>query len=398
MDENIIEAEFTEEMQQPTSTDIEQIIVLSPAPDQEESENAPQRLLIWPLVVIGLIALTIGACSSFLLYPLFFQRTTITLYPTHYTVSRTVVFTDAQIPLRTLRQSETQIKTVATTGIVTRPATAAQGTLVFYNSSLMAQTIAAGTLLTASNGVEVVTDETVTIAGATPPTEASARIHAHTVTTGSSSNLFPDAIAGKCCKENIFAYNNAFVGGADPTTYHTATATDVEHLTTLLKASLNQKVQSNVDAQVAPGEILLPLQCSADTKNSVPIGGAAETLTITETENCTAKAYQRSDLQTKSSGYLTTEAQKLYGDLYTSKDIQTRITDTANNKITILISGNFSYHLSSADEQKLKYRLAGKKRKEAQLLLLNMQGITKVQIIGQDVLPDAKRIDIQMQT
>src|SRR5207237_9532180 len=84
--------------------------------------------------------------------------------------------------------TSSQSPTVQATGRGHQDARAASGTLIFYNGAFSPQTINAGTVYTGSSGVQVATDQTVTIPAASPPYLGQASITAHAVNPGSSGN------------------------------------------------------------------------------------------------------------------------------------------------------------------------------------------------------------------
>src|SRR5207248_7333229 len=63
-----------------------------------------------------------------------------------------------------------QSQTVATTGHGHQPAEQARGYITFYNGLFTSQTIAAGTILTGSDGVQISTDQEAIVPAANPPT------------------------------------------------------------------------------------------------------------------------------------------------------------------------------------------------------------------------------------
>ena len=101
---------------------------------------------------------------------------TITLVPVARDLSLTTTMmaiepgtaTGGQIPARRLPPlTLTQTKTALATGKRHQDAEAAMGTITFYNGLFTSQTIAAGTTLTGSDGVQVITDQLAVIPAAT---------------------------------------------------------------------------------------------------------------------------------------------------------------------------------------------------------------------------------------
>ena len=357
-----------------------------------------QRRTTWKTFSLFVVACVLGGVLGLLLNPLLFQRATITLYPTSQTITRDITFTDAQLALRTLSPVQaTQSTTVPTTGIVTRSAVPAIGTLTFYNAALLAQTISVGTLI----NNEVVTDATVTIPAGTLATKGIASVQAHTIATGTESNIPANTLYGPCCRDNILVQNSAFHGAANPTSFHTATSTDIQNAVPGLKTLLDTRVQKDIAAQIQPSETALPQHCTVTTKNSVEPGVQAESITVTSSERCTVNVYTTHALQSLSIAYLTTEAQKTYIG-YQADNITTDVVSVQENtnhiKIRVQLNGHFSYRLTSKDEEAIKTMLSGKSKNEAYILLLGTQGINHIQVESQETLPDASRIDVLVAT
>jgi hypothetical protein len=78
---------------------------------------------------------------------------------------------------------------VVATGMKTYASTAAHGTLTIYNGSILSQELPHGMILTAQDGVEVITDETVVIAAGNPPAYGIAHVSVHAVVAGSKGNI-----------------------------------------------------------------------------------------------------------------------------------------------------------------------------------------------------------------
>jgi hypothetical protein len=111
----------------------------------------------------------------------------------------------------TIRQQQT----VPTTGQGHHDAQAAHGSITFYNAAPYEQTVAAGTLLTGMDGVQVVTDVDATLPAGTLATNGQRTVAAHAVLPGPAGNIRAGDIYGACCRLNVFAVNSAFTGGTD---------------------------------------------------------------------------------------------------------------------------------------------------------------------------------------
>lgn len=65
------------------------------------------------------------------------------------------------------------------TGHRTYPATYARGTLTIYNGSVITQILPAGMILRGKNGIEIATDESITVPAGNPPDYGMATVSAH---------------------------------------------------------------------------------------------------------------------------------------------------------------------------------------------------------------------------
>src|SRR5205085_6874223 len=124
-----------------------------------------------------------GTLLALLTYP----TVTIAIVPV---TKQSALTTPLALPTRTLAPvTLTRSLTAPATGRGHQDARPAAGVLTLYNGSFSAQTIAAGTVLTGSDGVKVVTDATVMLAPNTPPVDGKASVAAHALQAGSVGNI-----------------------------------------------------------------------------------------------------------------------------------------------------------------------------------------------------------------
>src|SRR5256885_1086719 len=148
--------------------------------------------------VLLLLLFIIFDSADTTLTTLFSPTATITIIPQQQALTTTATCPigrgpwDVQgrvLPALTLSQSQT----VQATGKGHQDARAATGTLTFFNGQLQSVTIRAGSTFTGGNGVQIVTDETATIAAAdpttNPPTFGQVPVSAHVVQPGTSGNI-----------------------------------------------------------------------------------------------------------------------------------------------------------------------------------------------------------------
>src|SRR5260221_2241433 len=135
------------------------------------------------------------------------------------------------------------------------PATVASGTLTLYNAATYSQTIAASTVLTGADGVQVVTDAAASLPAGNPPLFGVATVSAHTLQAGSHYNIAVLDIDGLCCAAGVAVKNTAgFSGGRDAQTYTMVRQADVDGLARPLIDTLTQDAQAGIRGEVRPKE------------------------------------------------------------------------------------------------------------------------------------------------
>src|SRR5258708_28613048 len=116
-----------------------------------------------------------------------------------------------------------QQKAGPTTGKGHKNSSQATGYITFYNAAPSVQTVVAGTLITGSDGTQVVTDQDVNIPAVSYPTLGQANVSAHTTSVGPSGNIKAGDIYGPCCRLNVSAVNGTFSGGQNAYDYQMIT-------------------------------------------------------------------------------------------------------------------------------------------------------------------------------
>src|SRR2546426_9287178 len=169
------------------STLAESVVTGTEPPEEPElhSEDMPSvpltppkryfRLNWWSIIAGILLVILLGehipslviSLTNSLLHP----TATVTIFPTQKEVRQTYSFLAVtgtadpgqhQVSSRLLTvTTPTKSETIKTTGTAQTPPIQAQGTVIFYNEAPYSQTVYAGTVVTGSDGVQIVTDETV---------------------------------------------------------------------------------------------------------------------------------------------------------------------------------------------------------------------------------------------
>lgn len=303
-------------------------------------------------------------------------------------------------------------QTVKSSGIGNIPARAAQGTLTFYNALTQEQTIPAGTVLNDKNGVQLSTDQTVTIPGATPPTEGTIAVTMHALTPGERGNIAAfDFTAFACCRAGVTVTNTqSFSGGADQMSYSYLQQADIDTTAQALQTSLAQLGTRAVQAQILPEDQMLnPVQCVPKVVSDHLAGERVPSATVTETVQCLTEVYNRQNVQSLATNLLLMVGQKNLGAQYAlTGPITTKMLTVAHpdNKgataLQMTVQGVWRYQVDDAQKRELATLVAGKKKDEAKALLLRQPGVHDVGImlsrIASSTLPtNPHSIAIQIQ-
>ena len=337
----------------------------------------PQRSFWQRIRLPVLIVLTVAGCLGLgILINLLWlipAQATILLTPQRVQRSFTLALDPAQVSLRALPPFEQHQRTTeAATGKGYHPASAAHGWITLYNAALAPQTIAAGTLLTGHDGVQVLTDATITIPAGALGVEGRGSILAHAAQSGPEGNISAGDLTGPCCRENIFADNTTFTGGGNAYVYHVVTTQDIQTATATLKDEMQQHTPVAFQQQLLAGETLTLPVCTWRTTSSQPAGAPAEQVTVSLQEQCTAQAYNATQMQTLAAHALTTGSPAGY---VLMGDAQIQVERQTGTRWTILLSGTLEYQWTATNLHHLALLLAGKTRAQALLLLQAQPGI-----------------------
>ncbi len=355
---------------------------------QEASENhiPPKQKPYWLL-----IPLTICLCLSIpgvsFLLPLLSPSATITIIPAERTLTATAaiqVSGRALLPL-TLMQSTT----APATGKHHQPASRAAGTITFYNGLLTSQTIAARTIFTGKDGVQIITDQAAHIPAGNPPSYGQVTVSAHAVLTGQQGNIPAYDINAACCATSVVAKNTrGFTGGASARDFFVVAREDINTAVTSLLLALSRSEDAALQAQLHPGEVLITSSCTSIVSSDRKIGDAAKHVTVTVSETCGGFAYAAQQVYADAVQLLTAQAATTLGAEYALLgDIQISIVHatTINRSqgratIVVQVTGTWVYQITPYMQQHLLRLIAGKTTQQAGAMLLQFPGIAGAQI------------------
>ncbi len=324
----------------------------------------------------------------------------VTLTPMHQNLHTSVPITAVtgtpdptrrQVSARLLSvKSSTFTQTVPTTGHGHTQAQQAQGTLTFYNAAPYAQTVAAGTVLTGADGVELVTDQVAYLPAGNLPDVGIATVPAQAVQIGPQGNIAPLDLNGLCCVAGVSVKNvDAFLAGQNARNYPIVAQQDVDAVAGPQSATLTQAAQTSLQGNVRPNEQLTsPAQCHPTVSTNHPVGSEATHVTITLSVTCQAEVYDAQAVQQSASTVLSEQARKSLGTGYSVQGAiktsvtQVATTEQAHGTLSLLVSvqGTWSYQFSSDEIGQLARKIAGLPRQEAVRLLKQEGHIQAVSI------------------
>jgi hypothetical protein len=386
-------------------------------PRGEPEETAPlfQRHRRIVPVLVGLFCLLVAATLAIaIVLPLLTPTATVTIVPVSKQVHMSSTLTlaigaqpggTAQIPGRVLSSvTMSQDQSAPTTGRAHQDAQAAHGSITLYNAAPYAQTIAAGTLLTGTDGTEVTTDQDVTIPAAILPTDGQVTVSAHALETGPAGNISAGDIYGACCRANVFAANGPFTGGQNARDYQTATQADIDTVARSLKKSLDQSEQAAMQTQVRANETLItPSPCQTTVTPDHRPGEEATQVHVTVSETCTGIVYTTQAYQDNITQALNQQAAKQLGAGYTpigqpqNTIAHVSTQDRQHITLQVNIAGTYDYQLSQEQLQQIKTLVAGKSKAQATAAVLRVPGVQSIEISsnqGSTLPSDSARIQV----
>jgi nucleoid-associated protein YgaU len=377
----------------------------------------------WSLVALAFLLMLVGEHAIPLLWPVLdnylHPKATVTLFAARQPLTFRYSFlavtgiadqSRQQVPSRMIAfTSPTKSVTIQTTGVGYTPAIQAHGTITFYNEANYPQTIDAGTVITGQNGIQIVTDQPVTVGAGNPPASYGiAETAAHTIQAGARGNIHPFALNGLCCLAGIYAKNRrAFTGGADPKPYPMLSNADLQREAADLAGALSTEAKVGTQSQLLDSEqFIQPMQCTVYTVSHPKVGERATEAQVSVSETCTAQVYDYAALREQVQAHFLQDAGRKAGSNFRqSGNLSVTLERTTpldrkhtTYQLTVSAAGTMVFRLSAAELHTLGIQLAGKPIDQAQRELLQIQGVQGVDITparqGDSVLPtDPSRID-----
>ena len=378
-----------------------EVIEITPQEPSEE-HTPPQQKPYWLLIPLAFM-LCLSYLGVSLLLPLYSPSATVTIIPVERTIT---TLTSIQVQGRQLAPlTLSQSQTIQATGHRHQNATSAYGTITFYNGLLTSQTIAAGTVLTGSDGVQIVTDQATIIPAGNPPNYGQASVSAHALLAGEQGNIPAYDINQACCATSVVAKNTQdFTGGQSARDFIIVTRTDINTEVTSLLLALSQSEDAALQAQLHSNEQLITPSCTPHVVSDHKPVEEAKQVAVTVSVTCSGIGYDAHEVYTNATQAIT----KLGADYRLMGDIQVtiiRATITPKRQglviLTVQVTGTWVYQITPDMQQHLTKLIAGKTKQQAIATLLTFPGIAGVQISvkgGNQTLPqDPKDILIIVQ-
>ncbi len=371
----------------PTPGDLHHTTPFPSSPVQQQWSPRHQKLFLIGLgsgLFLYLLALFLVA---FFVAPVATLTATVTLVLETKTLSTSLTVTALstgtpeqarkQVAARLLEVgSPLQSQSAPTTGTGHAPARMGEGTVTFYNAAPYSQTVAAGTVLTGNDGVELVTDAPAVIPAGNPPIEGEATVPAHATVIGPQGNIAPLDLNGLCCMAGISVKNTmAFHDGQDAYDYPMVTQADIDQAAGPLVATLTATTQERLHAQVSPNERLAgQVQCQPAVTPDHPVGSDASQVTVSVQVTCHAQTYDDEAVARLVRGALLQQAMTTLGADYALRGtINTTITPAGApphakpGTLTLLVTGQgaWVYQVRRAEQARLTKLIAGLSRQAA---------------------------------
>ncbi len=371
--------------------------------------------------IAGVVVVLLLMLIAFqVLLPFLTPTPTITLVPivrdlpiTATMVAAPGATTRNHIPARQLTPlTLIQSTTAVATGKGHQDAEVAMGTITFFNGLFTSQTIAAGTTLTGSDGVQVVTDQLAVIPAAwasTPPTYGQVTVPAHALYPGPQGNIPVRDMNQACCLPSVLAQNGtAFHGGQYERDYTVVTSKDIDRGVAGLTTTLIQGAQAAFTAQLTTNDALVAPDCKRTVTSDHQAGAEAAAVTVTVSEQCATIAFDAAALLERATQMFTYELARREGIHYRLLGavqvsvLHARFIDQklGVTSLTVHIEGTWMYQFSQQQIKRIRQLVAGKTASQALRILLGLPGIQRATIEGigenRSLPKDSSRIQIHI--
>jgi len=182
---------------------------------------------------------------------------------------------------------------VSTTGTQTIPGTQARGTLLFDNSSHQTFFLPNDTPFMASDNVQVVLAQAVTIPPRQDGTDGTVSAPTLAAVPGAAGNIAAGALATTCCNNQVVVSNSqAFSGGVDSRIVHIVTQADLNSARDALTPGLEKQALQKIQRQIAANEVQAGSPAfEVNSSSDQPVGARSDTVTVQVSVTATVTVY-----------------------------------------------------------------------------------------------------------
>ena len=357
--------------------------IVESAPSNATERKEPSFFAV--VFIIFCLFLVLNSADT-ALTALFSPTANITIIPQVQALTITATFSIGKVsgnvqgrvlPALTIIQSQT----IPATGRGHQDARAAAGSLIFFNGAFSSQTINAGTVYTGRSGVQVATDQSVTIPAASPPYLGQASVNAHVVRPGSSGNIQAGDI--RIATATLQVKNSQFQNGQDARDFSFVTTSDLRQAISTLTPLVMQAEQGALNSQLRSGEQITLLPCTPSAISNHKSGEEATSVQVTVSATCKAVAYEDNSLQSAALRFVQSRLTKLNSHYQLIGTIQVTVRSTSMQQgsatVDAAIHGVWMYQLN---ERAIQSIVAGKPRLAAIQLLQKLPGVQRITISG----------------
>lgn len=307
--------------------------------------------------------------------------------------------TTRAIPDRLLTNSASDGRAVSSTGTQTIPGTQARGTLLFDNSSPQSFFLQSGTPFMASDNVQIVLAQGVTIPPRQEGADGTISAPAQAAVPGAAGNIAVGALTTTCCNSQVVVSNSqAFSGGTDPRTVRVVAQADLNSARATLTPGLEMQALQKIQHQIAAGEVKAGTPVfSVVSSSDQPVGARSDTVTVQVSVTATVTVYNVQTARQMALQLLGEKAAQNPGDTYrpnTPPVVDTPIV-TAQEKngviyLSVRVHGVWFYQITQQQIDLWRQSIKGATSQLAQAFMNQQPGVAGVNIqlpFGADHLP-----------
>ena len=307
--------------------------------------------------------------------------------------------TTRAIPDRLLTANVSGSRAMFTTGTLTIPGTQARGRLLFDNSSQQSFFLQSGTPFMASDGVQVVLTQPVTIPPRKDGADGTIFSSAMAATPGVAGNIASGALTTTCCNNQVVVSNSqAFSGGIDPHTVHIVAQADLNTARDALIPGLEKQALQKIQGQMAANEVKTASPAFVTGISSdQPVGARSNTVNVQVSVSVTMMVYNAQTARQVAQQLLDEKAVQNLGGNYQLKNplVVANPIITAQEKngviyLSVAVRGLWFYQITQQQTHLWQQSIKGATTQLAQAFIIQQPGVANVHIqlpFGTDHLP-----------